>query len=177
MNLEELEQMLSDEGIVFLSYGGMLSQKLITNMVEALENEINEKINLSSSIDIFTVFVELSQNIMNYSKEKNLSFKPRGLVLVGLKEGKKYYVLSRNAVTKEDKENLEKKLNLIQNMTREEIKEKYKELRREDRKIEHNGAGIGFYEIAKRCENIEYEFKKLEEELYQFSFIANINEK
>lgn len=179
MNITELEDFLDDSGIVFLSYGGMLSQDLISNMTEALEKETEKNnVGLSASTNIFTIFVELSQNMMNYSKCKNESnekFDPKGLVLVGYtKEDNNYYVLSRNVLDSTDKDKILPKLEEICSMSRDEIKKKYRELRKSGLDRHNKGAGIGFLEISKRCDNIDFKFTKINENKYQFMFQANI---
>ena len=39
MNIQNVQKIVEDDGIIFLSYGGFLSQTLITGMTEALEKE------------------------------------------------------------------------------------------------------------------------------------------
>jgi len=179
MDITKLEDFLDDSGIVFLSYGGMLSQDLISNMTEALEKETEKNnVSLSASTNIFTIFVELSQNMMNYSKCKNEcheEFDPKGLVLVGYnKDDNSYYVLSRNVLDSEDKDKMFPKLTEIQSMNRDEVKKKYRELRKSGLDKHNKGAGIGFLEISKRCDNIDFKFTKINEHKYQFMFQANI---
>jgi len=179
MDITKLEDFLDDSGVVFLSYGGMLTQELISNMTEALEKETEKNnIGISASTNLFTIFVELSQNMMNYSKCKNVceeEFDPKGLVLVGYnKDDNSYYVLSRNIINAVDKDKILPKLEEIQSMGRDEVKKKYRELRRSGLDKHNKGAGIGFLEISKRCDNIDFTFKKINENKYQFMFQANI---
>jgi len=182
MDITKLEDFLDNSGIVFLSYGGMLTQDLISNMTEALEKETEKNnVSISASTNIFTIFVELSQNMMNYSKsksDKNEEFDPKGLVLVGYnKENESYYVLSRNIVDIVDERKLSPKLNNINKMTRDEVKQQYRQLRRSGLDKHNKGAGIGFLEISKRCDNIEFKFTPINENKYQFMFQANISNK
>ena len=182
MDIAKLENFLDDSGIVFLSYGGILSQELISNMTEALEKETEKNlVSMSAATNIFTIFVELSQNMMNYSKCKtqcNEEFDPKGLVLVGYnKEDNSYYVLSRNVIDNIDKEKIEPKLEEIQTLTRDEIKKKYRELRKSGLDKHNKGAGIGFLEVAKRCDNVEFKFTSINDNKYQFVFQANIRNK
>lgn len=143
-------------------------------MTEILEKEVeNSKINLTMSTNIFTTFIELSQNIMNYGKTPINEIDPKGLILVGNEDGQ-YYVLSRNLVNEEDKKIIKKRLDRIISQTEKEIREDYKLLRKNSAQKHENGAGIGFLEIAKRCSTIEYTFKEIENNLYYFAFKANI---
>lgn len=174
MNIEYLDNYLSKSGIIFLSYVGIVSQNLISSMTEILEKEIEEtNIDLTMSTNIFTTFIELSQNIMNYGKDKKNEFEPKGIVLVGC-EDDKYYVLSRNLIDKKDKEVIQSRLDKISKQTNEEIRKEYKLLRKNGAQKHKKGAGIGFLEVAKRCESIEYLFHEASENKYHFTFKANI---
>jgi hypothetical protein len=49
-------------------------------------------------------------------------------------------------------------------MSKDEIKKRYKELRRSGKDTHEKGGGIGFYEIAKRCNEVAYEFEAINED-------------
>lgn len=176
MDVKKLEEVLDQDGIVFLTYGGFISQSLIVGMTEALEKESKEhNLGLSAANNLFTVFIELSQNMMNYSKskqEQNKAFDPKGLIVVGKNEKEEYYVFSQNVLDKEDQAKITPKLEEICAMEHEAIKTRYRELRKSGRESHGKGAGIGFYEIAKRCKNIEYSFEELNDSKLYFQFKA-----
>lgn len=171
MNIENLEDFLSKSGIIFLSYVGVVSQDLISHMTESLEKEIEDKnISMSISTNIFTVFIELTQNVMKYSQQQTAASNSKGLVLVGEENNEEcYYVLSRNVVNKTDKEALESKLIKITSLSKEMLKQEYKKRRKDNKNMHEKGAGIGLYEIAKRCDKVEYEFFPLDNEHFIFS--------
>ena len=170
MDIKIIQKMLDNDGIIFLSYGGFLTQVLISSMTEALEKETeNNNISLSVSNNMFTIFIELSQNMMNYSKtidENTLG--SQGLILVSRDKYDNYHIHSQNIVSTEDKENLEPKLTEIQGLDRDGIKKRYRELRRSGKNTHAKGGGIGFFEIAKRCETIDYEFRQINDNRYYF---------
>ena len=87
MNISKIRDMVEDDDIVFLTYGGFLSQTLISGMTEALEKEAEDNdLKMGIANNIFTIFIELSQNMMNYSKSKNIQNKASaksGLIIVG----------------------------------------------------------------------------------------------
>jgi hypothetical protein len=178
MNINEVQKMVEDDGIVFLSYGGFLSQALISGMTEALEREAEyNDISMSASNNIFTVFIELSQNMMNYSKsvhEGDAAFRPQGLILVSKSADGNYHIHSQNIVSLQDKDKIEPKLLEIQSLDKEGIKKRYRELRKSGQNTHGQGGGIGFYEIAKRCDSIEYEFKQINEDKFYFHLKTTI---
>jgi hypothetical protein len=74
----------------------------------------------------------------------------------------------------DDKEKIEPKLLEIQSLDKDGIKQRYKELRRSGANTHGQGGGIGFYEIAKRCDSIEHEFKQINENKFYFHLMTTI---
>ena len=176
MNISELDQELKNDGIVFLAYDGFLTQALIVAMTEALEKESESgELSMTTSTNILTIFIELCQNMMNYSKsQKVLQSKNdgKGMILVGHdKDEDKYYVLSRNLVNKQDKEAIEKKLKKVSSLDKDALRLYYREMRKLGKDKHEKGAGIGFIEIARKSEKMVYSFEKIED-VYSFTLKA-----
>jgi hypothetical protein len=180
MEINQIQKIVENNGIVFISYGGFITQALISSMTEALEKEVEANdINMGVSNNIFTVFIELSQNMMNYSKTSKpfcRDILPGGLIIVSKDtENNTYSVDSQNIVSKDDMVKIEPKLVEIQGLDRDGLKKRYRELRRSGKGTHEKGGGIGFYEIAKRCLQISYEFKSINEDKFFFHFNATIS--
>lgn len=179
MNVDIIQNMVEEDGIIFLSYGGFLTQTLIAGMTEALEKEAEyNDLKMGIANNIFTIFIELSQNVMNYSKTKAVDskeVKSEGLIVVGKDEDGNYYIHSQNVVGTDDREKMEPKLNELQTMSKDKIKERYRELRRSGRDSHGKGGGIGFYEISKRSDHTSFEFKEINENKCYFHFVAKVN--
>jgi len=172
MRLSDLQTLVEDNGIIFLAYGSALTQDIIVSIASSLEkNPIFANLNMGLSSDVFTVFVEVSQNMMMYNKEQSRLSAGEGIIVVGRDTKKNYFVLSRNLVSRQDKEKLTEKLEHIQGMDRQEIKETYRALRRSGRHSHAHGAGIGFYEIAKRSERFEFEFTPIDDQDEQYYYV------
>ena len=178
MDINNIQKIVEDDGIIFLSYGGYLSQVLISGMTEALEKEAEDNnLSIGSSSNIFTIFIELSQNMMNYSKsinEKETGIKPQGLILVAKDKDLNYCIHSQNIVSQADKDKIEPKLAEISSLDRDGLKKKYRELRKSGAHTHEKGGGIGFYEIAKKCDSIEYAFTPINNDRYYFHIKTNI---
>jgi hypothetical protein len=172
MDINNIQSLVEQDGIIFLTYGGFLSQPLISAMTEALEKEAElNDIDMGISSNIFTIFIELSQNMMNYSKTIEANSRvvePGGLIIVSRDFDGNYQIDSQNVLSIDDKEKIEPKLLDINSLDREGIRKKYKELRRSGKNAHAKGGGIGFYEIAKRCDSIEYDFTPINEDKYYF---------
>lgn len=178
MDIDNIQKIVENDGIIFLSYGGYLSQVLISGMTEAIEREVEDNnLSIGSSSNIFTIFIELSQNMMNYSKsinEKDMGIKPQGLILVAKDKDLNYYIHSQNIVSQADKDKIEPKLQEIASFDKDGLKKRYRELRKSGQNKHGKGGGIGFYEIAKKCDSIEYAFTPINDDRYYFHIKTNI---
>lgn len=179
MNINDVQKLVENDGIIFLSYGGFLSQTLIAGMTEALEKEAKaNSVSMGVSNNIFTIFIELSQNMMNYSKSQYANCReidPGGLIVVSKDKESNYYIQSQNIVSIEDKEKMLPKLEDVTTLDRDGIKKKYKELRRSGKDTHGKGGGLGFYEIAKRCDKVEYNFTDINEDKLYFHLKIKID--
>jgi len=181
MHFQQLENILENDGIVFLSYGGFLTQALISSMTDALEKEAkHNELSMEVSHNIFTIFIELSQNMMNYAKfhqiEAIKSSYKKGLIIVGLSPDEiSYYILSRNIINAQDKETIESRLKEIEGLDKDSLRALYREKRKIGHQKHEYGAGIGFIEIARRCDKLEYHFHSINENLYYFTVKATIH--
>ena len=176
VSFEELESLLKEDNIIFLTYGGTFTQSLIAGMTGVLEKEVEEaELSMKISNNIFVVFIELAQNVMNYSKKvkKEQILDPKGLIFVG-KKGDHYFVCSQNIVSMEDKEKIEPRLKMIQSASAEAIKQHYKEIRRSGKESHEKGGGLGLLEIAKKSQQIEYDFQDLQDAKFYYKICVTI---
>jgi len=138
---------------VIFDYEGILTQTLIVSLSDILEKEGDyEKVDMSSLNKLFVVFVEMSQNVMKYSP-----LMERGMIAVTA-DDKSYRVFSANIITKKQKEVISKRLQEIKQLDSDGLKKRYREIRKSGIYSHDKGGGIGFYEIARKSDHIEYEF-------------------
>ena len=170
---------MDNYNVVFINHDGILSQKDISQMTEMLEEDMEQNnINMGISANILTIFIELSQNILNYSKnqdEDSEELSPSGLILVSKDNQCNYYIQSQNIVSNTDKDKMEHKLTEIESLDKAGIKARYKELRRSGKNTHDKGGGIGFYEIAKRCDKIKHDFMKLNPSKFVFHIKTKVS--
>ncbi len=152
---------------IILKYSGVFTQNIIANNITKLENSIT---NINEQSKVYTLVIELTQNIMNYSKvnDENTQISQDGSIVVLKTHDNKYLVNSQNIISLEDKDILEPILKDIQTLSESEIRTRYRELRRSGEKTHEKGGGIGFYEIAKLVSSIEYNFTTIDESNFTF---------
>lgn len=124
---------------------------------------------------ISTIAIELTQNMMYYSKSKDLDCReilPAGLIEITKEDESVYHARSKNILSIEDKTRVETKLTEIKSLDQPELKKKYRELRKSGAHSHEKGGGIGFYEIAKLIQEFKYNFTEINEQKYMYEFKA-----
>jgi len=162
----------SDRELI-LEYEGILTQSIIAYNVEILEKKIK---NLTLLAKVITVFIEMTQNMMHYSKatkKEKTTLYTEGKIKV-IRDGENIIIISKNVIDKNDFEKLKNRLDEIKRLDKKEIKKRYKELRKNEAHKHEKGGGIGFYEIAKLGE-IDYEFEQIAKDKYFFNLKVTIS--
>lgn len=172
MNISKIRKVMAEEGIVF-SFSGMISQSMTSFMVETAKSQI-EHMNEDAKMtrNMFLIAVEQLQNIMSYSKDKDVQdgseYTSPGVLVVGFnKEKQKYYINSSNEIIEEDKTKISEKIDKINLLNRDEQRKYLREKLRSAEDKHDRGAGVGFIEMAKRSsEKLEYDFETVDGKLY-----------
>lgn len=165
--IQKFYEQLKKEGIIF-SFTGPVSQSLLEGIGATLRQKMSlEETSTGVTQKVFSIFVELMQNIINYSAEKgaggdqepDLRF---GILVIG-KHDNHFYIQCGNYIDHSQKAPLTEKLTRIQSMDKDELKKYYKEQRRKEAKEGSKGAGLGFIEMARRASRpVEFEILPME---------------
>jgi hypothetical protein len=153
---------------IILTFKGALSQEILVEMGSMIKNQFAVEKHLKK---IFSVFVELAQNIMHYSAEKErnpIGDNEVGIGIIIFSQRLNHYVItSGNMITKSQKDRIKSKIDFINSLNEDELKQYYSEQRRKPQEDGSKGAGLGFVDIARKSNNkIEYQINPLENDLY-----------
>ena len=167
MDISKIRTIMEEEGVVF-SFSGMISQSLTSFMLETAKTQLEDTGEDSKMIrSMFLIAIEQLQNIMSYSKEKDIHAGNRyvspGILVIGFSDKKKkYYVNSSNEIFENDKEVLISKLDHINSLEKDKLRKYLREKLRTAEDKHDRGAGVGFIEMAKRSsEKLEYNFHEI----------------
>ena len=157
---------------IFIEFEGIFLQKDVNLYMETIEDKI-ENIGLMSNVS--TVFIEQYQNILNYAKSRdkdNQDTTSLGYIKLQKDPDNSYCIVTKNIVSLEDKQRIEPELFEISSLDKAGIKKRYRELRKSGENTHKKGGGVGFYEIAKRCKDLQYNFQQINEERFEFELIS-----
>jgi hypothetical protein len=161
-NLHDFYRELQNDGILFC-YSGPATQALVEGIGELLKKSLPaEDVGMTTTRNIFAIFIEQIQNIIHYSAEivkdggsSGTDGEIRQGVIVGGREqneDKRFFVMCGNYVERYKGRILAEKIEAMRSLNREELKALYKIQRRRAPTTEDSkGAGLGFLEMARKA--------------------------
>ena len=125
---------------IMLCFNGPISRSLI------------EDAHPSAAMDVFAVYIEMTQNISHYTRARQWTEQEAGAtVVVSRNEDGRYVVSAGNLIELPDGENLLRAVESLAGLDKVALKAAYKEQLRRPRDEERpSGAGLGLIDIARK---------------------------
>lgn len=172
-----------EEGEVLLAYKGKVTAELITNTLSLVETKIENSIHHSiTKKKVYNVLVESLQNLFHHVDEAPIDILEIGEQKFGMfslsKNDEKYIILIGNFIKNESIPILKAKIDKINDLSKDELKEFYKSVLNNQKFSDKGGGGLGLIDIARKTGNkIDYEFDKVNENFSFFSMEVYIDDK
>ncbi len=138
---------------IMLCFNGPISRSLIEEIGNALRNYLlADHAHPSSAMDVFGVYIELTQNIRHYSQQQGWSEQDATATVVVARDVEGHYVVSAgNIILQADGEALLARIQSLASLDKAELKARYKEQLRMPRDAgASSGAGLGLIDIARK---------------------------
>ncbi|MGE0634878.1 MAG: SiaB family protein kinase [Bacteroidia bacterium] len=123
---------------------------------------------------VFNVLVECLQNVSRHAEpDKGLDHES-SILLIGRNDNS-FFIITGNMMSNDKTTHLKEKLDQINKLNPEEIRDKYKELMTKMEFSDKGGAGLGLLDIARKSANkFEYDFRKLGDKKTYFTLKVSI---
>ncbi len=132
---------------IVLSYRGPITDVLLSEFSKDIREKTQQ--DHKAGKKVFSIFMELAQNVLFYSKEVNhFGKKDKVGTLVITKTDAYYKLITGNLVYKKDIHKLVEKCDTINSLDRDELREYKRQLRSQPREEESKGGGIGLVQAA-----------------------------
>ncbi len=158
-----------------MAFKGNISSELISKVLEVVESRMDDY-NENSKIrkKVYNVLVESLQNLYHHievlPEEMREEYESKFGILVISRESGKYRISTGNFVTSDKVDVLKNKIDKINSMGKEELKDMYKFILNHQRLSEKGGGGLGLVDIARKTGNkLDYTFEKYDESYYFFN--------
>ena len=162
-------------GDVLMAFKGNISSELISKALEVVESKMDDY-NENSKIrkKVYNVLVESLQNLYHHIEvlpaEMQEAYDSKFGILVVSREEGRYRISTGNFVLQDKVDVLKNKIDKINSMGKEELKDMYKFILNHQRLSEKGGGGLGLVDIARKTGNkLEYTFEKYDDTYYFFN--------
>jgi hypothetical protein len=177
ISLFQIQNVLRENGLL-ITFSGKFTQVVIEELGEAVKKYLELEQKPQSDIyNLFSVFIEQTQNIKNYctnkeGKESYNKIANSGIVTIG-KTDKGNYVCSGNLVESKDYQKITETIDEINRLDKKGLKQLYKEKLKMDIPLDSIGAGIGLVDMARKSSfPLEYSITKVDDHFVFFSLKA-----
>ncbi|WP_248927295.1 SiaB family protein kinase [Paenibacillus hamazuiensis] len=177
--LLKLQTELASKGLL-ICFTGKLTQGIIEELGEAVKKYLETEERLKADVyDIFSIFIEQTQNIKNYCNSKEGAdlyeqIAHSCIVTIGKTETGNY-VCSGNRIGNEDIGRLKAALDEIQPLGKAELKALYKTKLKQSPPADSAGAGIGLIDMARKASRpLEYSIAGIDDKVSFFTLRAEV---
>lgn len=167
---------------IMLSFKGDITSELLTSILQIMENKMD---NLQEEPKIkkkvYNVLVECLQNLYHHMDEiqnnnDSLEEKARTAIFMIGKIDDQYSVITGNYIRNDNIESLKKRLDEINNFSKEELKEYYRKTLNNGEMSAKGGGGLGMIDIARKSgSKLDYDFQPLDPKYSFFSLKVKIS--
>ncbi len=162
---------------LILVYEGEFTQD-ITKSVLAMAERNLESMGEESGIKrkVFNVMVECLQNICKHSEtfDEETYGKTTAIFMIG-KHDSEYFITSGNPILSDSVAAISSKLENINSLDKDGLKQLYKDIIKNGRLSEKGGAGLGFVDMARKSgKKLTFDFEPINEHLSFFSLKTTI---
>lgn len=164
---------------IMLSFKGDMSTDLLTSILQVIENKL-DRFGESPKVKkrIFNILVECLQNLYHHIDRPPVQAKndtPSVIVMVA-KNVTGYSIITGNFMLRNNADMLKTRLEEINGMTQEEVRDLYKSVLADGKMSEKGGGGLGMIDIARKSgEKLEYGFIPFGDGSSFFSLNVKVN--
>lgn len=154
MNTPDLYDLreIFDQQQIMVCFNGPINAALIEEIGRALRDYLNHQQEAPSAVaDIFSVYIEMTQNIRRYADQHpGLQGASSAAIVVSRIDGH-YVVSAGNIVTPDDGNLLARRVEELSAMTGPELKARFKSQLRMPREHLNGSAGLGLIDMARKA--------------------------
>ena len=165
-----------NSGDVLLAYKGSITSELISNVLEVVEAKL-EDLSEGSKVrkKVYNVLVESLQNLFHHVEDMPDDIKDKldqkfGILVISRVENNTYKISTGNFVHSGRIKLLKDKIDKINSLSMEELKDMYKFILNHQKLSAKGGGGLGLVDIARKTgSKLDYSFENFNNDFYFFN--------
>ncbi len=169
-----------EQNNIMLSFKGDITSDLLTSILQIMEAKLdNFQEEPKIKKKVYNVLVECLQNLYHHMDESSPTNdeKVRSAIFMIGKMDTYYNIITGNYIKNENIPNLKKLLDSINMLSKEELKEYYKEVLNNGEMSLKGGGGLGMIDIARKTGGkLNFDFTPVDQKYSFFSLNINISQ-
>jgi len=169
-----------NQGDVIVAYKGAISAEVISNTLSLIESKLDESFEQTGvKKKLYNVLVESLQNLFHHVDAVNSTNESESNygVFVLTKHEQGFRISTGNFIRSEKSKILKEKIDKINSLSKEELKDFYKFVLNNQSFSEKGGGGLGLIDIARKTGNkLDYFFYDFNKDFDFFNLNVFINE-
>jgi len=167
---------------IMLSFKGDITSELLTSILQIMESKL-ENIQEEPKIKkkVYNVLVECLQNLYHHldvspdGSDEETKIAKSAIFMIG-KYDNEYNIITGNYILTKNVDTLKGKLDKVNSMDKEQLKEYYKQILSEGEFSAKGGGGLGMIDIARKSgQKLNYSFKLIDPTYSFFSLNIKIS--
>lgn len=167
---------------IMLSFKGDITSELLTSILQIMESKMDtlqEEPKIKKKV--YNVLVECLQNLYHHMDEMEVNVtandRIRSAIFMIGKVDNQYNIITGNYIKADNVQHLRKRLDDINALTKEQLKEYYKEILNNGEMSDKGGGGLGMIDIARKTgQKLNYNFMPIDNAFAFFSLNIKISQ-
>jgi hypothetical protein len=166
---------------IMLSFKGVITSELLSSILQIMEAKLDKmEERPKTRKKVFNVLVECLQNLYHHIDEYpsgvGVMDRKSAIFMVG-RQSNHYDIITGNFILNENIEYLQERLDAVNQMDKEELKEYYKSILNNGEMSLKGGGGLGMIDIARKSgQKLNYNFRKIDDTYSFFSLGVKIEQ-
>lgn len=158
---------------ILLSFKGDITSDLLTSILHIMESKMdNMQEEPKTKKKVYNVLVECLQNLYHHMDEAQVENGDRGrsaIFMIG-KQDNSYMIFTGNYILNENVNGLKGRLDEVNSLSKEELKDYYKQVLNNGEMSLKGGGGLGMIDIARKTgQKLHYNFQNIDNKVSFFS--------
>lgn len=165
---------------ILLSFKGDITSELLTSILQIMENKMdNMQEEPKMKKKVYNVLVECLQNLYHHMddvSESNADLNRSAIFMIG-KLHSVYTIFTGNYISNENIYGLKSRLDEVNALSKEELKEHYKKVLNNGEMSMKGGGGLGMIDIARKTgEKLDYNFLEIDNKVSFFTLNIKVTQ-
>ncbi|MBN8703094.1 MAG: SiaB family protein kinase [Bacteroidetes bacterium] len=168
---------------IMLSFKGDITSELLTSILQIMESKLdNMQEEPRIKKKVYNVLVECLQNLYHHMDELQapeiVNNEPaRSAIFMVGKVDNEYTIITGNYIKNQNVDGLKARIDKVNSLTKEELKDYYKEVLDNGQMSDKGGGGLGMIDIARKTgQKLKYTFLPVDENYSFFSLNIKISQ-